>query len=173
MLRCGYSSEIILHTLSNRHFAGDLNPAAEKELKAVNASPSLIDALKSGNYAASEEELEQARKRMADAEVAARKAAEQEAADHVQSPVNQRAGAPPEYAWQAAQKLDERVKMVLSSSTDVNEIPRMGFSPDQQRVLHRAVQVAAEEFSNRRDARRGKRIQELMQDETFVRDTLK
>ena len=49
MLRCGYSSETVLRILSNRHFAGDLNPATEKQLTDVNASPALIDALKSGS----------------------------------------------------------------------------------------------------------------------------
>jgi hypothetical protein len=61
MLHCGYSSETVLRVLSNRHFAGDLNPAAEKELTNVNASPSLIDALKSGNYSASSQEMARAR----------------------------------------------------------------------------------------------------------------
>ena len=61
MLRSGYSSETVLRILSDRHFAGNLNPAAEKELTNVNASPALLDALKSGKNAATEKELGQLR----------------------------------------------------------------------------------------------------------------
>jgi len=39
--------------LSDRHFTGDLDPTAEKQLRDVNASLALLDALKSGNNAAS------------------------------------------------------------------------------------------------------------------------
>jgi tetratricopeptide (TPR) repeat protein len=61
MLRSGYKSETILRDLSARHFAGTLDPAAEQQLRDANASPALIDALKSGNNdAVSEEARDQA-----------------------------------------------------------------------------------------------------------------
>jgi hypothetical protein len=61
MLRCGDSSESILRNLSVRHFAGRVDPTAEKKLREANASPALIAALKSGNNAASAGEVAQAR----------------------------------------------------------------------------------------------------------------
>jgi hypothetical protein len=168
MLKMGYSSESIMHDLNAKHFAGPLDPSSEAQIRQLNASPALLDALKSGNYAASEQELAQARKRIADEKAAEQKATEGEAADHTQSPADQkRADAYREYF--AQQKLDERVKTVLSSS-----IRDKGFSRDYQRVWERARQMAGQEFPGRRESwRRPNRIQELMQDEAFVRDTLK
>jgi hypothetical protein len=74
----------------------------------------------------------------------------------------------------AEQKLDERVKMVLLSNSSIAH----SRSRDEERVLHRAQQVAAEEIPGwSRSAgigwRRVQRIQELMQDEAFVHDALK
>jgi hypothetical protein len=122
MLRMGYSSEIILRDLNAKRFAGPLDPSSEAELRRLNASPALLDALKSGNYAASEEESAQARKGMRDAEVTAQKAADQEAADQ-KEPIAYR-----EYLAQqdAAQKLEKRVKKVISNSF----IPDSWVSPD-------------------------------------------
>jgi hypothetical protein len=170
MLRSGCSSEMILRDCSARHFAGPLDLAGENEVRRANASPALLDAL--SNNAASEEELAQAHKRIADTKGAAQRAAEQEAADHTQSGGDQkRADAYREYLAQlgAAQKLDERVKVVISNSF----IADSWFSPDQERVLNRAQQVVGQEFPNRRDGRRSLRIHDLMQDEAFVRDALK
>ncbi len=61
-------------------FAGPLDLAGENELRQANASPALLDALKTGNNAASQEQLAQARKRIADAKAAEQRAAEQKAA---------------------------------------------------------------------------------------------
>lgn len=63
MLRSGYTSETILRDLSARHFADKVDPTAEKQLREANASPALLDALKSGNNAASPAEVAQARKK--------------------------------------------------------------------------------------------------------------
>lgn len=95
MLRSGCSSEMILRDLSARHFAGPLDLAAEEELRQANASPALLDALKNPNIAASEEELAQVRKRIADEKVAAQRAAEQEAAVAAQQAAAEEAVARP------------------------------------------------------------------------------
>ena len=175
MLKLGYSTETILRDLNARHFGGPLDPSCEAQLRQLNASPALLDALKSGNNAASEEELAQARQKIAHLEVAA----EQKAADHTQSPADpkKRDDAYREYLAQlaAAQKLDERVKTVIFSWSKDTGFSDGGSSSDQRRVLHRAQEVTTEEIrGSRRDGwRRVQRIQQLMQDEAFVRDALK
>jgi hypothetical protein len=137
MLRMGYSSENIVRELNTKHFAGPLDPSSEAQIRQLNASPALLDALNSGNYAASEEELAQARKRIADEKAAAQKATEQEAADQKKDDAHRN------YLAQlaAAQKLDERVRMVLFSWSTAKE-----YSSDHQRVLERARQVVAQEI---------------------------
>lgn len=186
MLRLGCSSEMIVRDVSTRHFAGPLDSLGESQLRRQNASQALLDALKSSNNAASEGELAQARKRIDDAKVAEQNVTEQQAADHSQSAsYEKKADADRQYLAQLAnaEKLNERVKAVLSSwSTST------GFSntfstdsqtnSDQRRVLLRAQQVATQEFQRNflRDTqgwRRVNRINELMQDESFVRDSLK
>ena len=57
MLRSGYSSEVILRELSTRHFAGDLDSAAEQQLVRAGANQSLITALQSGAHAAPPSEI--------------------------------------------------------------------------------------------------------------------
>jgi hypothetical protein len=61
MLRSGYSSQAILEDLKTRHFAETLSPEAEDELKKTNASPALIEALKSGDNQASQKEKDERR----------------------------------------------------------------------------------------------------------------
>jgi hypothetical protein len=78
MLRSGYSSDTIIRDLSTRHFGDRLDPEAEKELVRAKASSALLDALKSGKYAASEDEIKRARERVAEANESARKYAEQQ-----------------------------------------------------------------------------------------------
>ncbi len=56
MLRSGCSSATVLQDVATRHFVGTLDLEAEIRIREVNASPALIQALKSGNYAASEQE---------------------------------------------------------------------------------------------------------------------
>ena len=181
MLRSGCSSEMIVREVSVRHFAGPLDSVGESELRRRNASQTLLDALPAN--AASEEELAQARKSIADAKDAAQKAVEQQASDHNQSATYQKkAEAYQQYLAQvtAVQKLDERVRTVRFSWSGTSGFSNKGFSPavqtsdDQRRVLLRAQQVARQEFPRRIDGWRcANRINELMQDESFVRDALK
>jgi hypothetical protein len=167
MLRSGCSSEMIVRDVSARHFAGPLDSVGESELRRENASQALLDAIKSGNNTASQEELAQARKRTDDEKVAAQKAAEQEDAKRAQWATDLKKEREYHAELAAAQKVDQRVKTVLSSSFSDKE-----FSLDRQRVWDRARQVAGQEFPGRREAwRRPDRIQQLVQDETFVRDT--
>jgi hypothetical protein len=56
MLRQHYSSKEILDDLKTRHFAETLDAEWEQKFSRLHASPALIDALKSGRYAASEAE---------------------------------------------------------------------------------------------------------------------
>ena len=181
MLRSGWSSEMIVNEVTVRHFTGPLDSVGESELRRRNASQTLLDALPAN--AASEEELAQARKSIADAKDAAQKAVEQQAADHNQSATYQKkAEAYQQYLAQvtAVQKLDERVRTVRFSWSGTSGFSNKGFSPavqtsdDQRRVLLRAQQVARQEFPRRIDGWRcANRINELMQDESFVRDALK
>ena len=181
MLRSGWSSEMIVNEVTVRHFTGPLDSVGESELRRRNASQTLLDALPAN--AASEEELAQARKSIADAKDAAQKAVEQQAADHNQSATYQKkAEAYEQYLAQvtAVQKLDERVRTVRFSWSGTSGFSNKGFSPavqtsdDQRRVLLRAQQVARQEFPRRIDGWRcANRINELMQDESFVRDALK
>jgi len=181
MLRSGWSSEMIVNEVTVRHFTGPLDSVGESELRRRNASQTLLDALPAN--AASEEELAQARKSIADAKDAAQKAVEQQASDHNQSATYQKkAEAYQQYLAQvtAVQKLDERVRTVRFSWSGTSGFSNKGFSPavqtsdDQRRVLLRAQQVARQEFPRRIDGWRcANRINELMQDESFVRDALK
>jgi len=78
MLRSGFTSETILRDLSDRQFADKVDPTTEKELTEANASPALIDALKSGKNAASAEEVARARQRIAEGKAAAQKFVQQQ-----------------------------------------------------------------------------------------------
>jgi hypothetical protein len=183
MLRSGYSSETILRDLSVRHFAGTFDPATEEQLRQSNASSALIDALKSGNNAASEEELAKAHKRIADAEIAAKELAEQDLGKQkieAQSAAAQKAAIEMrrQAATRAEANLDARVINALSAPVGLG-----GRSPDQQRVYDRARAIAETQFpvsrvssgSGTKDENNGERqklIQQLTSDEGFVRDTL-
>jgi hypothetical protein len=78
MLRSGYSSEVILNDLATRHFAGQLDTKSESELAKANASPALLAALRTGNFAASKDELRQAQRKENLARVAAQKFQQQQ-----------------------------------------------------------------------------------------------
>jgi hypothetical protein len=80
MLRSGCGSETILRDLSYRHFAGPLDLEAEKQLRQTDASPALLDALKSDNNAASETEIAQAQQRIAETEASAKRFRQQQMA---------------------------------------------------------------------------------------------
>jgi len=57
MLRSGYSSEDVLRELATRKFADTFDSTLEKELVKAGATQSLIDALRSGVYQASETQV--------------------------------------------------------------------------------------------------------------------
>lgn len=80
MLRSGYSSETILNDLATRHFSGTLDANSESELIKANASPILIQALKTGKLAASTDELVNAQQRTQANQVAAQRFAQQQRA---------------------------------------------------------------------------------------------
>ena len=77
MLRSGYSSEAVRRELSTRHFAGDLDPAAEQQLARAGANQSLISALQSGAYAAPPSKIEAAQEKLASREKQSPPAADQ------------------------------------------------------------------------------------------------
>ena len=60
MLRSGYSSEAVQRELSVRHLAETCDPAGETALRGAGASPSLIDAIKSGAYQTSQADAQAA-----------------------------------------------------------------------------------------------------------------
>ena len=64
MLRTGYSNEAVLHELSVRHFADTCDESAKKMLTQSGASPALISALNSGNYAVPAEEAARAQEQI-------------------------------------------------------------------------------------------------------------
>jgi hypothetical protein len=78
MLRSGYSSDTILHDLSARHFAGPLDPSSEAELRQLNASPKLLDDLKSGRFDATADQLTQAQQKVAAIKAEARELVRQQ-----------------------------------------------------------------------------------------------
>ena len=65
MLRSGYSNETIQRELAARHFAETLDAATEKAMKDAGAAPTLLDAIKSGAYQSSAEEVRAAQDQIA------------------------------------------------------------------------------------------------------------
>jgi len=78
MVRLGYSTEIILHDLNTKHFAGPLDPSSEAELRKLNASPELLDALKNGQFNATADQLAQAQQKIAAVKTRAEEFTEQQ-----------------------------------------------------------------------------------------------
>jgi hypothetical protein len=78
MLKAGYSSETILRDLNARHFAGPLDPSSEAELRQLNASPKLLDDLKSGRFDATADQLTQAQQKVAAIKAEAKELARQQ-----------------------------------------------------------------------------------------------
>jgi hypothetical protein len=143
MLRSGYTSETILRDLPNRHFADKVDPTADKELREANASPALIDALKSDNNAASAEEVAQARQRIAEGKAAAQKFVQQQ---KIEALAEQKAIREEEQA--AAQAEAERRAAQARSEAE-----------DTKREAERAKRAAAEE---KRDSKR--QVEEVEED---------
>jgi nucleoredoxin len=77
MLRSGYSSEAVLRELPTRHFAGNLDSAAEQQLVRAGANQSLITALQNGVYAAPSSEIAAAEQKLAAREKPSVSAAQQ------------------------------------------------------------------------------------------------
>ena len=184
MLRSGFSSEtIIKEDLIGGRVYGTFNAEQEKELKALGASPDLIEALRSGRYAATEKETADFLQRQ--------HAAKQEAANRVGEQSRQRkitqqtaesyAASRQQAAAQAEANLNQRVINVLSTPVSEFGTP----SADQQRVYARAKAVSLEQIpvemsttvrGDRIDARAVERrqlYQQLISDEAFVRETLR
>jgi nucleoredoxin len=65
MLRSGYSSETILRDLSARHFVDQFDSEIEKQLIHAGANSTLIEALRSGIYAAPAAEIAAAKTKLA------------------------------------------------------------------------------------------------------------
>ena len=66
MLRSGYSSEAVQRELSVRHLAETCDAEGEAALKGAGASPSLVDAIKSGAYQTSPAEAQAALQELTD-----------------------------------------------------------------------------------------------------------
>jgi len=77
MLRMGYSSEDIMRDLSKKHFVSPLDSDAEAAMRKLNASPQLLDGLKSGQFNATTDELVQAQQKIAAANAAREEVASQ------------------------------------------------------------------------------------------------
>lgn len=63
MLRSGYSSDAVLRELATRHFADAFDATVEEQLKRAGANESLLSALRSGSYAATESEISAAKEK--------------------------------------------------------------------------------------------------------------
>lgn len=57
MLRSGYSSDAVLRELATRHFADVFDATAEEQLKRAGANDALLNALRTGSYAATDSEI--------------------------------------------------------------------------------------------------------------------
>ena len=65
MLRSGYSSDAVLRELATRHFADVFDATVEEQLKRAGASDSLLNAMRTGSYAAAASEVSAARDKLA------------------------------------------------------------------------------------------------------------
>jgi len=63
MLRSGYSSDAVLRELATRHFADTFDSTVEEQLKRAGASESLLNALRTGSYAATASEISAAKEK--------------------------------------------------------------------------------------------------------------
>jgi hypothetical protein len=188
MLRAGFSSQTILkEELAGGRVYGTFDAEREKEFKQLNASPALIEALKSGKYAASEEETRQFNQRqLAVAETEKRAALQREREQIEQTKIAHQAAqtyaaSRQQAAAQAEANLNQRVVNALSTPLGEFGSP----SADQQRVYARAKATALEQIpvemsttvrGDRIDGNNLKRrqlYQQLISDEAFVRETLR
>ena len=63
MLRSGYSSDAVLRELAVRHFADAFDSTVEEQLKRAGANESLLNALRTGSYAATAAEIAAAKEK--------------------------------------------------------------------------------------------------------------
>jgi hypothetical protein len=63
MLRSGYSSDAVLRELATRHFADTFDSSVEEQLKRAGANESLLNALRTGSYAATASEISAAKEK--------------------------------------------------------------------------------------------------------------
>jgi Thioredoxin-like len=63
MLRSGYSSDAVLRELATRHFADTFDSSVEEQLKRAGANESLLNALRTGSYAATATEISAAKEK--------------------------------------------------------------------------------------------------------------
>ena len=63
MLRSGYSSDAVMRELATRHFADTFDSTVEEQLKRAGASESLLNALRTGSYAATVSEISAAKEK--------------------------------------------------------------------------------------------------------------
>jgi thioredoxin family protein len=63
MLRSGYSSDAVLRELAARHFADTFDSTVEEQLKRAGANESLLNALRTGAYAATASEISAAKEK--------------------------------------------------------------------------------------------------------------
>jgi uncharacterized protein YaiL (DUF2058 family) len=188
MLRAGFSSETIMQEeLGSGRVYGTFDAKREREFKLMGASPALIEALKSGKYAASEEETKQFNQRQVAVVESQREAAQQRQREEIeQTKIAQRAArqlatARQQAAAQAEANLNQRVINVLSTPIGEFGTP----SADQQRVYTRAKATALDQVPvemsttvhgdriDANDLKRRQLYQQLISDEAFVRETLK
>ena len=92
MLRSGYSSDAVIKELSNRHFADNFDSTAEQQLTKAGANAALLDALRTGSFQASAQEISTAQQKRATQEDVARAAKERPAA--VRNEANHEQGDP-------------------------------------------------------------------------------
>lgn len=78
MLRMGYSPEDIVRDLEAKHFVGPLDANSEAQIRELDGSSKLLDSLKSGQFAATKEEVAQAERKSAAASAEAKAEAEQQ-----------------------------------------------------------------------------------------------
>jgi uncharacterized protein YaiL (DUF2058 family) len=188
MLRSGFSSETIMREeLASGRVYGTFDSKREGEFKLLGASSALIEALKSGKYAASEEETKHFNQRQVAVAESQKEAAQQrereeiEQAKIAQRATRQFATAQQQAAAQAEANLNQRVINVLSTPIGEFGTP----SADQQRVYTRAKATALEQVPvemsttvrgdriDANDLKRRQLYQELVSDETFVREALR
>jgi hypothetical protein len=165
MLRTGFSSETILREgVVNGRVYGTFDAEREKEFKDLKASPALIDALKSGKYAPSDAETRRFNSQQAvDAEGKREAALRRDREQAEQMKIAQRtaqsyAANQQRVAAEAEANLNQRVINVLS--TPLTEFIEMSTTVRGDRIDAKA-------------AERRQLYQQLISNETFVRETLR